>query len=86
MLYDNGPLLALCADAWTITREPLFARVAHETAAWTLREMQAVEPRITESVFGVLTPAASAASRTSFGGTAPANVAMMVQYWQEKLA
>jgi len=43
MLYDNGPLLALYADAWTITREPLFARVAHETAAWTLREMQAPE-------------------------------------------
>jgi uncharacterized protein YyaL (SSP411 family) len=40
MLYDNGPLLALCADAWTEGREPLFARVAEETATWVLREMQ----------------------------------------------
>jgi argininosuccinate lyase len=57
-----------------------------DLAGLTLREMHAVEPRITESVFGVLTPAASAASRTSYGGTAPANVAKMVQHWQEKLA
>ncbi len=52
----------------------------------TLVEMQEVEPRITASVFGVLSPAASAASRTSFGGTAPTNVARMVKEWQEKLA
>jgi argininosuccinate lyase len=57
-----------------------------DLAGLTLQEMQAVEPRMTQSVFGVLTPAASAASRTSYGGTAPANVALMVQYWQEKLA
>jgi len=43
MLYDNGPLLRLCADAWTITRNPLFARVAEETAAWVMREMQSTE-------------------------------------------
>jgi hypothetical protein len=41
MLYDNGPLLGLCADAWEQTRDPLYARVADETAAWLLREMQA---------------------------------------------
>ncbi|MBI5107692.1 MAG: thioredoxin domain-containing protein [Rhodocyclales bacterium] len=41
MLYDNGPLLGLCADAWAQSRDPLFARVAEETAAWVLREMQA---------------------------------------------
>ncbi|MBI5109466.1 MAG: thioredoxin domain-containing protein [Rhodocyclales bacterium] len=41
MLYDNGPLLGLCADAWAQTRDPLFARVAGETAAWIAREMQA---------------------------------------------
>ncbi len=40
MLYDNGPLLALLADAWVITRDPLFARCAAETAEWVLREMQ----------------------------------------------
>ncbi|MBI2961361.1 MAG: thioredoxin domain-containing protein [Betaproteobacteria bacterium] len=43
MLYDNGPLLALYAEAWCATRDPLFARVAHETAAWVMREMQAPE-------------------------------------------
>ena len=41
MLYDNGPLLGLCADAWAQTRDPLYGRVAEETAAWVLREMQA---------------------------------------------
>ena len=40
MLYDNGPLLALLADLWSITRDPLLERVAAETAAWVLREMQ----------------------------------------------
>src|SRR5690606_4980823 len=40
MLYDNGPLLALYADAWRATGEPLFARVAEETAGWVMREMQ----------------------------------------------
>ena len=40
MLYDNGPLLALYSDAWALTRDPLFAEVVEETAAWTLREMQ----------------------------------------------
>jgi len=43
MLYDNGPLLRLCADAWTATRNPLFQRVAEETAAWVMREMQSPE-------------------------------------------
>ena len=40
MLYDNGPLLALYADAWCVTGSPLFERVVRETAAWTRREMQ----------------------------------------------
>ncbi|MBO6782699.1 MAG: argininosuccinate lyase [Alphaproteobacteria bacterium] len=39
-----------------------------------LDEMQAVDPRITEDVFDVLTVEASVASRTSYGGTAPENV------------
>ncbi len=41
MLYDNGPLLRLYAEAWQLTREPLFRRVCEETAAWLMREMQA---------------------------------------------
>ena len=43
MLYDNGPLLALLADAWRVTRQPLYARCAAETAGWMLREMQSPE-------------------------------------------
>jgi uncharacterized protein YyaL (SSP411 family) len=40
MLYDNGPLLGLYADAWALTAEPLFARVVEETVTWVEREMQ----------------------------------------------
>ncbi len=43
MLYDNGPLLALCCDAWQITGEPLFRGAAEATADWVMREMQ--DPR-----------------------------------------
>ncbi|MHB1239183.1 MAG: thioredoxin domain-containing protein [Gammaproteobacteria bacterium] len=43
MLYDNGPLLALYSQAWHATGEPLFQRVAQETAAWVMREMQSPE-------------------------------------------
>lgn len=52
----------------------------------TLQEMQAVEPRITHGVFDVLTVEASVRSRTSYGGTAPANVAAMAAEWKAKLA
>jgi uncharacterized protein YyaL (SSP411 family) len=40
MLYDNGPLLALSAQAAIATGEGLFKRVAVETAEWVLREMR----------------------------------------------
>ncbi len=43
MLYDNGPLLTLCAEAWQLTRDPLFEKAARETAEWVLREMQSPE-------------------------------------------
>jgi len=43
MLYDNGPLLALLADAWLMTSAPLYARCAEETAGWLMREMQSPE-------------------------------------------
>jgi argininosuccinate lyase len=51
-----------------------------------LAEMQAVEPRITQGVFDVLTVQASVRSRTSYGGTAPANVAAMAAEWKARLA
>jgi len=40
MLYDNGPLLYLYSEAWTITGEAFYKRVASETAEWVMREMQ----------------------------------------------
>src|SRR6185436_7244214 len=43
MLYDNGWLLRLYAEAWAATRNPVFERVCRETAAWVMREMQAPE-------------------------------------------
>ena len=43
MLYDNGPLLALYAEAAVATGDALFRRTAAETAQWALREMQAPE-------------------------------------------
>jgi uncharacterized protein YyaL (SSP411 family) len=43
MLYDNGPLLALLADAWLVTGDALFARCAEDSAGWMLREMQSPE-------------------------------------------
>lgn len=42
--------------------------------ALSLDELQKIEPRITKDVFDVLSVDASVNSRTSFGGTAPANV------------
>ncbi len=43
MLYDNGPLLALLADAWRVSGAPLYQRCAEETAGWVMREMQSPE-------------------------------------------
>jgi uncharacterized protein YyaL (SSP411 family) len=43
MLYDNGPLLALCCDAWAATGEALFRDAAVATADWVIREMQSPE-------------------------------------------
>ncbi len=57
-----------------------------DLAGLTLAEMQAVEPGITQAIFDVLTVDASVASRTSFGGTAPANVAAQAARWQAALA
>ena len=50
-----------------------------------LADMQAVEPRITADVFGVLGVEQSVKSRTSYGGTAPANVRDAAQRWLDRL-
>ncbi len=40
MLYDNGQLLAVVAQAAVATGEPLFRRVADETADWIRRDLE----------------------------------------------
>ena len=57
-----------------------------DLAGLSLAEMQAVEGRITADVFSVLTVEASVASRTSYGGTAPARVAAQAAGWRARLA
>jgi len=43
MLYDNGPLLALTAQAAIATGDGFFRRTAVETAQWAVREMRSPE-------------------------------------------
>jgi hypothetical protein len=43
MLYDNAALLAVYAQATLATGDPGFARVAGETAAWSLQALQSPE-------------------------------------------
>jgi uncharacterized protein YyaL (SSP411 family) len=43
MLYDNGPLLALCCDLWQITGDKVFRDAATAIADWVMREMQSPE-------------------------------------------
>jgi argininosuccinate lyase len=50
-----------------------------------LKTMQAIEPRITKAVFGVLSVGSSVTSRKSYGGTAPKNVRAQAQRWLKRL-
>ena len=50
-----------------------------------LDAMRAVEPRITEEVFSVLTVERSVKSRISYGGTAPKNVRSQAKKWLRRL-
>ncbi|MCI0598421.1 MAG: argininosuccinate lyase [Beijerinckiaceae bacterium] len=51
----------------------------------SLVDMQAVEPRISEEVFSVLSVENSVRSRTSYGGTAPKNVRAQARRWLTRL-
>ena len=51
-----------------------------------LAEMQSVHPAITQGVFAVLGVENSVRSRTSYGGTAPAQVRAQIARWKETLA
>ena len=85
----NGFSTATDLADWIVQKLGLPFRKAHDISAkivrraeaknclledLDLKEMRAVEPRITSDVFSVLSLEKSAASRTSFGGTAPKNV------------
>jgi argininosuccinate lyase len=50
-----------------------------------LKEMQAIEPKITAEVMGVLSVEASVKSRVSYGGTAPKNVRAQAKAWLKRL-
>jgi argininosuccinate lyase len=50
-----------------------------------LKEMQAVEPKITAAVMAVLSVESSVKSRVSYGGTAPKNVRAQAKAWLKRL-
>jgi argininosuccinate lyase len=50
----------------------------------SLEELQSINPDITDKVFNVLSVDASVASRTSFGGTAPAEVRKQIAWWRAR--
>ncbi len=52
----------------------------------SLEELSKLEPKITKAVYEVLTPAASVASRTSYGGTAPDQVRAQIKRWRDLLS
>jgi len=58
------------------------AAMAGMLDALTLEDMQTIEPRVTNDIYRVLSPLASASSRTSYGGTAPSEVQKQVQRWK----
>jgi len=50
-----------------------------------LAELQAIHPAITDDVYSVLSVGNSVKSRTSYGGTAPAEVRRQIRYWKKRL-
>ena len=74
-------------DAHHVTGSLVGLAEQHELALedLSLEQMQSVEPRITEGVFGVLSVENSVKSRKSFGGTAPQNVRKSAVTWRKRL-
>ena len=50
-----------------------------------LDELQAINGAITDEVYSVLSVQNSVKSRTSFGGTAPAEVRRQIRHWRKRL-
>ena len=71
--HITGQLVALC-ESRGIGLEGL-----------TIEDFKSVDPRIDSRIHKVLSVEASVAARTSFGGTAPENVAKAAALWREKL-
>jgi argininosuccinate lyase len=84
---------------WLVRRLDLPFREAHRAASQAVRraeqrgvgladldleDLRAIEPRITAEVFEVLSVERSVASRTSFGGTAPARVREAIKAAKER--
>ncbi len=57
-----------------------------ELADLPLADLQSLESRITPAIFDVLTPAASVASRRSYGGTSPDQVRAQIARWKDILS
>jgi argininosuccinate lyase len=57
-----------------------------DLAGLPLADLQALDAGITAGVYDVLSPAASVASRMSYGGTAPDQVRAQIQRWKEILS
>ena len=85
---------------WLVRKLDLPFREAHHVAGAAVKRAEALgvdldglpiedlvrlEPRITVDVYEVLTAKASAASRSSYGGTAPSQVRARVEQWKERL-
>ncbi|MDI6027736.1 argininosuccinate lyase [Corticibacterium sp. UT-5YL-CI-8] len=52
----------------------------------TLDDLRSIHDGITDDIFSVLSVQNSVKSRTSFGGTAPAEVRKQIRYWKKRLA
>ena len=85
---------------WLVRKLDLPFREAHHVAGAAVKRAEALgvdldglpaeeftrlEPRITADVYEVLTAKASAASRSSYGGTAPGQVRARIEQWKERL-
>ena len=51
-----------------------------------LEALKEIHPAITDAVYSVLSVANSVKSRTSYGGTAPAEVRKQIRAWRKRLA
>ncbi|MGH6902500.1 MAG: argininosuccinate lyase, partial [Geminicoccaceae bacterium] len=96
---ELGHITATDLADWLVRGPGLPFREAHRAAAQAvhraeqrgvalaeldLEELQAIEPRISAEAYEVLSVARSVASRTSFGGTAPARVREAIEVARER--